>query len=133
MKTPLVQMCNAALPETFHQGLDLGIDQRFAAADGNHGRVAFVGRQTFLQRPGFERRGILANPAQPVQVDCRCSGSNCNTNANFGVRRSVASVPGDFDRRASGKRMVTRWRLGPGVRPTVTRPPHRAPAGTIAS
>ena len=47
--------------QTFYQLLDLGINQRLAATNRNHGRVAFIGScQTLFQRHQvFQRRGVL--------------------------------------------------------------------------
>ena len=49
--------------QTGHQLLDLGINQRFATADGNHGRITVDGRlQAVLQgHHVLEAGGVLAN------------------------------------------------------------------------
>ena len=54
----------ALCEQSCHQRLDLRIDQRFAAADGDHRRVALLGRpQAILQAHHvLEGRGIFANP-----------------------------------------------------------------------
>ena len=53
------------LEQPFHERFDIRIDQRFAAADRDHGRVALLRRrQTILQAHYvLERGGIFANPA----------------------------------------------------------------------
>ena len=52
------------LVQALDQGFDLRINQRFAAADRDHRRVAFLRRgQAILQRQDvFQRSGIFTNP-----------------------------------------------------------------------
>ena len=104
------------------QFLDLRINQRFAAANGNHRRIAFHGRlQAFFQRHHvLEDVEYSRMRPQPVQVRLQvCSGSSCKTIANFGVLRSLCLMMwlAIFFVSANGNRIIyftvsqLRWRL----------------------
>src|SRR5204863_9216572 len=60
--------------QSFHQCLDVRIDERFAAADGNHGSVALLCRsEAILQTHHiFERCGILSNPPTTCACEVAC-------------------------------------------------------------
>ena len=101
---------DAALFEhSIHERFDLRINQRLAAANGNHGRVAFLGRaEAILQRQDvLERSGIFANPSatgagqvagvQRLQLQARWRTSSCRAvSARSCTPRSWSSARGEI-------------------------------------
>ena len=83
----------ALFEQAVDQFLDLRINQRFAAADRNHRRIAFHGRLRGICSSGTMSLSDVEYSRmrpQPVQVRLQvCSGSSCKTIANFGVLRSL--------------------------------------------
>ena len=95
------------LEQTVHQRLDLGINQRFAAADGNHRRVAFRRGGQAISSGIMSLREVEYSRIrpQPVQVKLQvCSGSSCSTMANFSHASNLLANDVSGDLRREGER-----------------------------